>query len=197
MTMISSEDWLEHKGSVGKSFVGTIHILDEEENEMPVGEPGIIFVENGSPFEYYKEPEKTAETRTSKGWSTIGDIGYLDEDGYLYLTDRKSNMIISGGVNIYPQETENLLTMHPKVMDVAVIGIPHEEFGEEVKAIITLVNMDEAGPELEEELIEYCRQHLSHIKCPKSIDFRDDLPRTATGKLLKRLLKEEYWKNQS
>jgi len=124
----------------------------------------------------------------------MGDIGYLDEDGYLYLTDRKSNMIISGGVNIYPQETENLLTMHPKIMDVAVIGVPHEDFGEEVKAIIQLVNMDDAGLELEQELIEYCRQHLSHIKCPKSIDFRDDLPRTPTGKLLKRLLKEEYWK---
>ncbi len=195
MIMITSQEWLEHKGSVGKCYIGKIHILDEDENEMPVGEPGLIFIEDGNPFEYHKEPEKTAESRTSKGWSTMGDIGYLDKDGYLYLTDRKSNMIISGGVNIYPQETENLLTLHPKVMDVAVIGIPHKEFGEEVKAIVQPVNMEEAGPELEKELITYCQENISHIKCPKSIDFRKSLPRTPTGKLLKRLLKEEYWKD--
>jgi long-chain acyl-CoA synthetase len=193
MIMISSPEWLTHKGSVGKCYIGKIHILDEDENEMPVGEPGLIFIEDGNTFEYHKEENKTAESRTSKGWSTMGDIGFLDKDDYLYLTDRKSNMIISGGVNIYPQETENLLTMHPKVMDVAVIGIPHEDFGEEVKAIVQPVNIDEAGPGLEEELIALCQEKLSHIKCPKSIDFRETLPRTPTGKLVKRLLKEEYW----
>jgi len=194
MIMISSQEWLEHKGSVGKCYIGKIHILDEEENEMPVEKPGGIYIEDGNPFEYHKELEKTAESRSSKGWTTLGDIGYLDEEGYLYLTDRKTNMIISGGVNIYPQETENLLTMHPKVLDVAVIGVPHEEFGEEVKAVVHLINMDDAGPELENELIEYCREMLSHLKCPKSIDFSDDLPRTPTGKLVKRLLKDRYWK---
>ncbi len=194
MIMISSPEWLSHKGSVGKCYIGKIHILDEDESEMPLREPGLIYIEDGNPFEYHKEPEKTAGSRTSKGWSTMGDIGYLDEEGYLYLTDRKSNMIISGGVNIYPQETENLLTMHPKVMDAAVFGIPHEEFGEEVKAIVQPVSMAEAGPPLEQELIEYCRKSLSHVKCPKSIDFREELPRTPTGKLLKRLLKDEYWK---
>jgi long-chain acyl-CoA synthetase len=196
MIMISSQEWLSHKGSVGKCYIGKIHILAEDENDMPAGESGLIFIEDGNPFEYHKEPEKTAGSRTSKGWSTMGDIGYLDEEGYLYLTDRKSNMIISGGVNIYPQETENLLTMHPKVMDAAVFGIPHEEFGEEVKAIVQPIHMAEAGPDLEKELIEYCRKHLSHVKCPKSIDFREDLPRTPTGKLVKRLLKDEYWKGE-
>ncbi|MFO7964441.1 MAG: AMP-binding protein [Desulfobacterales bacterium] len=195
MIMISSEEWMQHKGSVGKCYIGKIHILDENENEMPVREPGLIYIEDGNPFEYHKEPEKTAESRTSRGWSTMGDIGYLDEDGYLYLTDRKSNMIISGGVNIYPQETENLLTLHPKVLDVAVFGIPHEEFGEEVKAIVVPARLDEAGSELEEELLSYCKENISHIKCPKSIEFRENLPRTPTGKLLKRLLKEEYRHN--
>ena len=194
MIMISSPEWLAHRGSVGKCYIGTIHIMDEEENELPVGEAGLIFIEDGNTFEYHKEPEKTAKSRTSKGWSTLGDIGYLDEEGYLYLTDRQSNMIISGGVNIYPQETENLLTMHPKILDVAVIGVPNEDFGEEVKAVVQLIDMKDAGPELEKELIEYCKNNLSHIKCPKTIDFADDLPRTATGKLVKRLLKDRYWK---
>ena len=197
MIMISSPEWLGHRGSVGKCYIGTIHILDEEENEMPTGEAGLVFIEDGNPFEYHKEPDKTAGSRTSKGWSTLGDIGYLDKDGYLYLTDRQSNMIISGGVNIYPQETENLLTMHPKVMDVAVIGVPHEDFGEEVKAIVQPMDMNDAGPDLEKELIDYCKCTLSHIKCPKTIDFSEDLPRTPTGKLVKRLLKDRYWKQKN
>jgi acyl-CoA synthetase (AMP-forming)/AMP-acid ligase II len=194
MVMISSSEWLAHKGSVGKAYIGKIHILDDEEKELPPGKPGLIFVEEGNPFEYHKEPKKTAESRSSQGWSTLGDIGYLDEEGYLYLTDRKSNMIISGGVNIYPQEAENVLTLHHKVMDVAVIGIPNEDFGEEVKAVVQLMDPDEAGPELERELIAYCKQRLSDIKCPRSIDFVEDLPRTPTGKLIKRMLKEKYWK---
>ena len=197
MVMISSEEWLQHKGSVGKSYIGQIHILDDNEEELPVGESGLIYIEDGNTFEYHKEPKKTAESRSKNGWTTLGDIGYVDEEGYLYLTDRKSNMIISGGVNIYPLETENVLTMHPKVMDVAVIGIPNEDFGEEVKAVVQLMNPDEASPDLEYEMIEYCKEHLSSIKCPRSVDFVDDLPRTPTGKLIKRLLKEKYWKKKS
>ena len=193
MVMISSAEWLVHKGSVGKAYIGKIHVLDDEENELPPNHPGLIFIEDGNPFEYHKEPGKTAESRSAKGWSTLGDIGYLDKDGYLYLTDRKSNMIISGGVNIYPQESENVLTMHHKIMDVAVIGVPNAEFGEEVKAVAQLIDPEEAGPDLERELIAYCKERLSDIKCPRSVDFVEDLPRTPTGKLIKRLLKERYW----
>ncbi len=193
-TAIGAEDWLTHQGSVGRCFVGTLHILDDQHNELPPGVPGNIFVEGGNEFEYHKDPEKTAASQSPQGWNSIGDIGYLDEEGFLYLTDRKADMIISGGVNIYPQEAENLLTVHPKVYDVAVFGIPNEEFGEEVKAIVQPVDMNDAGPELEKELIAYCRERLSKIKCPKSIDFNPDLPRTPTGKLLKRTLKDTYWR---
>jgi acyl-CoA synthetase (AMP-forming)/AMP-acid ligase II len=132
----------------------------------------------------------------SQGWTTISDIGYLDEEGYLYLTDRASDMIISGGVNIYPREAENVLIMHPAVMDAAVLGVPNEEFGEEVKGVVQPRDMPAVGPELEQELMTYCRTKLSKIKCPVSIDFEAELPRTATGKLLKRLLKERYWRKE-
>ena len=191
---ITSEEWLTHKGSVGKCYVGKLHVLDEDENELPLGESGTVFVEDGNTFEYHNDPEKTSGSRTSKGWNTMGDVGYLDEDGYLYLTDRKANMIISGGVNIYPQETENVLTLHPKVLDAAVFGIPNEDFGEEVKAVVQPADMASAGLDLAKELMAYCQQHLSKIKCPKSIDFAKELPRTPTGKLLKRLLKDQYVK---
>jgi long-chain acyl-CoA synthetase len=194
LTAITSEEWLAHRGSVGRSYIGKVHILDEDGNELPPGEPGIIYFSDGPEFEYHDDEEKTRASRDPRGWSTINDIGYLDEEGYLYLTDRATNMIISGGVNIYPQEAENVLVMHPKVLDAAVIGIPNEEFGEEVKGIVQTTDMAHAGPELEQELIEYCRSKLSKIKCPVSIDFEAELPRTNTGKLLKRLLKERYWK---
>jgi long-chain acyl-CoA synthetase len=193
LTAISSEEWLNHRGSVGRSFIGTVHILDEAGNELPPGEPGLVYFADGREFEYLGDPEKTQASRSSQGWSTINDIGYLDEEGYLYLTDRATNMIISGGVNIYPQEAENVLVMHPKVMDAAVIGVPNEDFGEEVKGVIQPRDMSDAGPELEQELLAYCRLKLSKIKCPASIDFEAELPRTATGKLLKRLLKDRYW----
>ncbi len=193
-TAIGSDDWLKHKGSVGQCFIGKLHILDKDRNELPLKVPGDIFVEGGNEFEYHKDPEKTAASRTSEGWNSIGDIGYLDEEGFLYLTDRKADMIISGGVNIYPQEAENILSVHPKVYDVAVFGVPHDEFGEEVKAVVQPVDMDAAGPELEKELIEYCLQNLSKMKCPRSIEFNPELPRTPTGKLLKRTLKDPYWK---
>jgi long-chain acyl-CoA synthetase len=193
LTAISSEEWLMHKGSVGRAFIGTVHILDEQGNELPPGKPGLVYFADGQEFEYHGDPEKTEASRNPQGWSTINDIGYLDQEGYLYLTDRATNMIISGGVNIYPQEAENVLVMHPKVMDAAVIGVPNEDFGEEVKGVIQPRDMADASPELEQELIAYCRSKLSKIKCPVSIDFEAELPRTATGKLLKRLLKERYW----
>ncbi len=190
---ITSEEWLQHKGSVGKALIGVARILDDDGVELPVGEPGTIFFSDGLPFEYHNDPERTAQSRNEKGWTTLGDVGYLDDEGYLYLTDRKAYMIISGGVNIYPQEVENLLVTHPKVVDVAVIGVPDEEFGEQVKAVVQPADMDHAGAELEAELIAFCRQHLSGIKCPNSVDFEAELPRQATGKLYKRLLKDRYW----
>ncbi|HIG39081.1 MAG: AMP-binding protein [bacterium] len=190
---INSEDWLAHKGSVGRSMGALLHIVDDDGEDVAAGEIGTIYFEGGGEFEYYNDKAKTAESKHAKGWSTLGDVGYVDEEGYLYLTDRKSYMIISGGVNIYPQEAENILVTHPKVMDVAVFGVPNEDFGEEVKAVVQPKNFDDAGPELEEELIEYCRDQISHIKCPRSIDFDRELPRHPTGKLYKRLLKDRYW----
>jgi len=190
---IDSAQWLLHKGSVGKPLVGKVHIVGDDGAELPTGEAGTIFFEGGEVFEYHNDPEKTKSSRNDKGWSTLGDIGYLDRDGYLYLTDRKANMIISGGVNIYPQEAENLLATHPKVADVAVFGVPNEDFGEEVKAVVQPVDMKQAGPALEAELIGFCRAHLSAIKCPRTIDFDAELPRHPTGKLYKRLIKDRYW----
>ena len=190
---INSEEWLAHTGSVGRSLSGVLHICDDAGNEVATGETGTIFFEGGGEFEYYNDKEKTEESRHEKGWSTLGDVGYVDEEGYLYLTDRKSYMIISGGVNIYPQETENLLVTHDKVMDVAVFGVPNEDFGEEVKAVVQPKNWEDAGPDLEAELIDFCRERISHIKCPRSIDFDKELPRHPTGKLYKRLLKDRYW----
>ncbi len=195
-TCISSEEWLEHEGSVGKSVMGEIHILDENGYELLAGEVGTIYFANGNSFEYYNDSEKTEESRSSKGWSTLGDIGYLDKDGYLYLKDRKADMIISGGVNIYPQEAEQVLIEHDDVIDVAVFGIPNDDFGEEVKAVVQPKDMSNAGPELERKLKTYCRSKISKIKCPATIDFKEDLPRTPTGKLIKRKLKELYFKNE-
>jgi acyl-CoA synthetase (AMP-forming)/AMP-acid ligase II len=192
----NSEDWLAHPGTVGKALLGTVHIVGDDGNDLPAGEPGTIYFEGGASFEYHNDPDKTASSRDAHGWSTLGDVGYLDDDGYLYLTDRKAYMIISGGVNIYPQEAENLLVTHPAVLDVAVFGIPNEDFGEEVKAVVQPVQMPadtEAAAQLERELIAFCRQHLADVKCPRSIDFRAELPRHPTGKLYKRLLKDEYW----
>jgi acyl-CoA synthetase (AMP-forming)/AMP-acid ligase II len=192
---LNSEEWLAHKGSVGRPLSCEIYICDDDGNELPVGEPGTIYMGGGGEFEYYKDDEKTADSRHPQGWTTLGDVGYLDEDGYLYLTDRKHFMIISGGVNIYPQEAENVLITHDSVIDVAVFGVPNEEFGEEVKAVVQPRSMEEATPELAIELMDYCRVRLSHIKCPRSLDFREELPRHPTGKLYKRLLKDEYWQN--
>jgi long-chain acyl-CoA synthetase len=190
----NSQEWLSHPGTVGKALLGKIHILDENNNEVPVGQDGLVYFEGATNFEYLNDPEKTQSSRTKEGWSTLGDIGHLDQDGYLYLTDRQSFMIISGGVNIYPQEIENVLITHPKVLDCAVFGIPDEEFGEQVKAVVQPVNMSEAGEELEKELISYVKSKIASFKAPKSIDFKEELPRAATGKLYKRLLRDSYVK---
>jgi long-chain acyl-CoA synthetase len=194
---LDSTEWLAHKGSVGKALLGTIRILGDDGEELPVGEAGAIYFAGGNRFEYLHDEAKTRASRTADGASTLGDIGYVDTDGYLYLTDRKANMIISGGVNIYPQEAENLLVTHPKVQDVAVFGVPNEEFGEEVKAVVQPVDMADAGPALAEELIAFCRAQLSPIKCPRSVDFEAELPRHPTGKLYKRLLKDRYWQGHA
>jgi long-chain acyl-CoA synthetase len=191
-----SAQWLAHRGTVGKALVGELRIVDEDGRLCAAGEAGTIYFANGPAFEYHNDPEKTADSRNPEGWSTLGDVGWVDADSYLYLTDRKHFMIISGGVNIYPQEIENLLVTHPKVADVAVIGVPNEEFGEEVKAIVQPMNMKDAGRALGEELIAFCRANLSHVKCPKSVDFDAELPRHPTGKLYKRLLRDRYWQEK-
>ena len=169
----NSDMWLAHEGTVGMPIGCTLHICNDEGDEVPRYESGTIFFEGGATFEYHNDPEKTKNSRHPRGWSTLGDVGYLDDDGFLYLTDRKAYMIISGGVNIYPQESENLLVTHPKVVDVAVFGVPNEEFGEEVKAVVqpkTMPASTEAAKELERELIAFCRSNLADIKCPRSID---------------------------
>jgi long-chain acyl-CoA synthetase len=193
MTVVDSQSWLTHKGTVGKPVVGRLKICGPDGGELPIGEAGTVYFADGNPFEYHNDPQKTAESRHAQGWSTLGDIGYVDTDGYLYLTDRKAHMIISGGVNIYPQECENVLVTHPQVVDAAVFGVPNEEFGEEVKAVVQPRDMRDAGKALEEELIAFCRAHLSPIKCPRSVDFEAELPRHPTGKLYKRLLRDRYW----
>jgi fatty-acyl-CoA synthase len=192
LTAIDSEDWLAHRGSVGKALLGTPHILDDDGRTLPPGEPGTVWSEGGAAFEYHNDPDKTADSRNDRGWTTVGDIGYLDGEGFLYLTDRKADMIISGGVNVYPQEAENVLIGHPAVDDAAVFGIPHPELGEEVKGVVQLRVNDRPHDEIETELIAYCHERLAKYKCPRSIDFTDELPRQPTGKLYKRLLRDRY-----
>jgi fatty-acyl-CoA synthase len=192
-TLISAEEWLAHPGSVGKPMACEIHILDEDGNELPPGQAGEIYFAGGYDFEYLNDAAKTAASHDKHGWATVGDVGYLDDDGYLYLTDRATFMIISGGVNIYPQECENLLITHPKVADAAVFGVPNEDLGEEVKAVVQLMPGLDPGPDTAAELIAFCREHLAHIKCPRSVDFTDQLPRLPTGKLYKKPLRDSYW----
>jgi long-chain acyl-CoA synthetase len=196
LTMCSSAEWMAHKGTVGRAVVGTLRICDDDGNELPAGQPGTVYFADGRAFEYHNDPQKTADSRHAKGWTTLGDVGFVDPDGFLHLTDRKAFMIISGGVNIYPQEAENLLINHPKVMDCAVFGVPNAEFGEEVKAVVQPRNMADAGPALADELMAYCRRHLSPVKCPRSVDFEAELPRHPTGKLYKRLLRDRYWQGR-
>jgi len=198
-TYIGSADWLrledkEGAGSVGKAVTGIAHVMAEDnETELPARSEGTVFFESETVFEYHGDAEKTQSSRNSKGWSTLGDVGWMDEDGFVFLTDRKSFMIISGGVNIYPQEIENHLVTHPKVQDVAVIGGPHEEMGEEVIAVVQPIDMVHANDALRAELTDYARDKLSGVKIPRRIDFLAELPRHDTGKLYKRLLRDQYW----
>ena len=189
-----SQAWLSHPGTVGKVLFGKLHVLDDDMNPCPVGTPGTLWFEGGASFEYYKDAERSHAARSGNGkLCTVGDIGYVDDDGFLYLTDRKTFMIISGGVNIYPQECENLLITHPKVADAAVFGVPNQDLGEEVKAVVQVMDGESPGPELAQELIEFCRSNLAHIKCPRTIDFAAELPRLPTGKLYKKTLRDRYW----
>ncbi len=193
VTVSTSQQWLTHRGTVGRAVVGKVKILDENDAETPIGQIGTVYFADAPVFSYHNDPDKTKRAYNAKGWSTLGDVGYLDDEGFLYLTDRKSYMIISGGVNIYPQETEDVLITHADVADVAVFGVPNEEMGEEVKAVVQPHDMARAGKALEAELMVFCRKHLSPIKCPRSIDFEAELPRTPTGKLVKRHLRDKYW----
>jgi long-chain acyl-CoA synthetase len=193
-TFCNSAEWLAHPGTVGRPILGELLILDGEGKPCLAGADGTIWFRGATAFEYFHDPVKTSESRSSDdAASTVGDVGHVDADGYLYLTDRKSYMIISGGVNIYPQESENILSAHPAVRDVAVIGVPNDDLGEEVKAVVQLVDPAAAGPGLAEDLIAYCRDRLAHFKCPRTVDFVAELPRSETGKLYKRRLRDAYW----
>lgn len=199
MTLCNSEQWLAHPGTVGSPILGTLHICDEAGQELPVGEAGTIYFERDlMPFEYHNDPDKTDSSKhpSNPMWTKLGDVGYLDEDGFLYLTDRESFMIISGGVNIYPQEIEDAFTMHPLVADVAVFGVPNPDTGEEVKAVIQLAEGVEESDAVRGELLEFGRENLARYKVPRSIDFEAELPRLETGKLYKRILKDRYWGNK-
>jgi long-chain acyl-CoA synthetase len=195
-TTIDPQEWLAHPGSVGKPFTA-VHVVGDDGVELPAGESGELYFEGGPAFEYFKDPDKTASVFNERGWRSLGDMGYVDEEGYLYLTDRSTFMIVSGGVNIYPQESENLLVMHPKLVDAAVFGVPNDEFGEEVKAVVQPVDGVTPGPALEAELIDYCRAHLAAYKCPRTVEFDTELPRDPNGKLYKRRIRDRYWQGRT
>lgn len=192
LTFITSEEWLAHPGSVGKCVLGKLYICDEQGESLPVGEIGEIHSDGGMEFAYHNDLEKTAKSRNRYGWTTVGDVGYLDSDGYLYLTDRKNFTIISGGVNVYPQEIESLLVTHPRIADVAVIGVPDADLGEKVTAVVQPLDMADANDAFRAELLEWMRGTLSSVKLPKQIDFRSELPRLPTGKMAKHVLRSEY-----
>jgi acyl-CoA synthetase (AMP-forming)/AMP-acid ligase II len=196
ITYITAADWLQHRGSVGRAILGRIVIVDDDGREVPPKTVGTVHFAEGGRFAYHNDPEKTAAARHRSGATTIGDIGYVDDDGYLYLTDRKAYTIISGGVNVYPREAEDVLVLHPAVADVAVFGVPDPDMGEQVKAVVQPAPGVAAGADLEAELLAFCRSRLAHHKCPASVDFLDELPRLDTGKLYKRLLRDRYWTSE-
>jgi long-chain acyl-CoA synthetase len=196
ITRIDSAEWLEHPGSVGRARTGVLHICADDGTELPPGQSGLIYFERDvMPFAYHKDPAKTDAARHPEhpNWSTLGDVGYVDEEGYLYLTDRKAFMIISGGVNIYPREIEDALISHPKVRDVAVFGIPSAEMGEDVKAVVEVADGVEPGDDLARELKEFVAGRVARYMVPRSIDFIEEMPRLPTGKLYKAALRERYW----
>jgi fatty-acyl-CoA synthase len=196
LTHVTPDDWLKHPGTVGKAVLGTLHICDESGEEVPVGQDGLVYFELPvMPFEYFRDPAKTKSAQHPRhaNWSALGDVGYVNDEGHLFLTDRATFMIISGGVNIYPQEIEDVMIMHPKVADIAVVGVPDGEMGEAVKAVVQPAPGIEANDELAAELLAYAREHIAHYKCPRSIDFMAELPRLPTGKLYKRIIKDRYW----
>lgn len=196
-TACNSAEWLAHKGTVGKVLLGDLHVLDEARQPVAKGQPGELWFKTATPFEYFNDPERTQASRSADGsMTTVGDVGYLDDDGFLYLTDRSTFMIISGGVNIYPQECENLLITHPQVLDAAVFGVPNEDLGEEVKAVVQPMPGVPADEQFEQALIAFCRDHLAPMKCPRTIDFTDALPRLPTGKLYKKPLRDRYWQGR-
>lgn len=200
MTIIRPQDWLERPGSVGKAAIGIIHICDDSGRELTTGEDGMVYFERDvMPFEYHGDPEKTVSTQHPEhsNWTTVGDIGHVDDDGYLYLTDRKAFMIISGGVNIYPQEVESALALHPAIVDIAVIGVPDAEMGEAVKAVVSLSPIYEPSVELAQEIINFARSRVASYKAPRTVDFVDFLPRTPTGKLPKGEVRKLYWPAKS
>jgi len=193
LTFIDSADWLAHPGSVGRALIGRLHIVGDDGDELPPGHTGAVFFSDyRGRFEYYQEPAKTSAAYDARGWFSVGDVGHVDADGYLYLSDRRDFMIITGGVNVYPQEVENLLLSHDEVADVAVFGIPDPEFGESVKAVVQPRDWSRVGATFEQQLIAYCRERLSAVKCPRSIDFLGELPRQDNGKLYKKRLRERY-----
>jgi long-chain acyl-CoA synthetase len=197
-TACDTAEWVAHKGTVGKVLLGELHVLDDEMKPLPTGTPGTLWFKTASDFEYFNDPANTKQARSADGsMSTVGDVGYVDADGYLYLTDRATFMIISGGVNVYPQECENLLITHPLVADAAVFGVPNEDLGEEVKAVVQLIPGVRPCAEVGQQLIAFCKQRLASIKCPRTVDFEAELPRLPTGKLYKRILRDRYWKGHA
>ena len=190
MTHATPEDAMKYPGTVGKALMGIIHVCDEDGKELPIGKIGKIYFESDHEFTYHNDKKKSEEAlhQNNKAWKSMGDIGYINDEGYLFLTDREKFMIISGGVNIYPQESESIIIVRDDVYDCAVIGVPHDEMGEEVKAMVVLADNIKESEDLKKEIIDYCRSKIAHYKCPKSVDFVNSLPRSETGKLLKRYI---------
>jgi long-chain acyl-CoA synthetase len=192
---IGPQEWLERPGSVGRALIGELRIVRGDGSQAEAHETGTVYFAKGVPFVYHNDPAQTAAAHNAEGWSTLGDVGHVDEAGYLYLTDRKSDLIITGGVNVYPQEAENVLVTHPAVADAAVVGVPNEEYGEQVMAVVQPTSMESAGAALERELIAFCRGQIAEYKCPRSIEFAVQLPREPTGKLQRRVLRERFRKS--